>query len=509
MRNQHDQVPRGQRNVQETNLEQQGVDPNQSNAFKREALHSKQNQMDNFSCGDSSWSEDVFYSETYAQKNYSEEQNKRNPTEFSSIHIGSSSKTVDIAHPITHPAKKLSQLQRTFVSSPTATNILQANQHSSNQKPIDNSTPTQPTASLINASTTDQSIDPSNEIAHPRETDCIRQNKLSSFQPEMSTARNASENFCGSSSTRNMYINQNLKSNLSPTSSAQCAAIDSDTFPHETPFQSESLSNEQITRRQPSLYNAQGGVVTTSASGESASSGFLSSSPQTNFVIHSIERSTDNFINFQPLLAENRHQERESRTKEKEENVYDEVYEDESKDYQSISDTASLNCAESKLCYPRPEFQYHSDEEFCTSKGQTKTISKPINEPIKQKKLNRSIKLFKKSKKNKKNHAEQELQSEEQFLSPSYDDEPIVPRVEGWEEIDFHSKNNFPGSLETAIDDSFSNFTKDKSREHGFLTMLPKNRPRKQIPKLRKSEKEWTISNNPRPVPTPSVPRKT
>ena len=195
------------------------------------------------------------------------------------------------------------------------------------------------------------------------------------------------------------------------------------------------------------------------------------------------------------------------------ENIYDEVAGD-------LSESEDGDFSESAVClfrkmdnspipYPSPEFCFNSENDN-SSKSQKKCmIPSLLNSlPITSKtKIPLKLLKSKKTKQTKNNN----FLDDDTFLSPSYDENLVMPVVEGWEEIDFttslfHLKNNSYSSNVYLPTDRKKN--DDIEKITGFLTVVPKNRQRPKASRLRNNHQTNLSVNYLVPVPTPSVPTK-
>lgn len=172
----------------------------------------------------------------------------------------------------------------------------------------------------------------------------------------------------------------------------------------------------------------------------------------------------------------------------------------------------------SKIPQRNPEFVVSSEEDLS-----------PQQELSGNRKFKRSLKLFRgrKSKKENRNRVEGiRIADEDTFVSPSYDEEPFVPKVEGWQEIEYVSPGNLAESVVSPVMTSFHQQAADLDQQrayddtcvamgtdespsdnfYSFYTMRPKSRRRQRMQKMRNTDKEWALANNPMPVPTPEVP---
>nr|XP_026689951.1 uncharacterized protein LOC100178887 isoform X2 [Ciona intestinalis] len=181
-----------------------------------------------------------------------------------------------------------------------------------------------------------------------------------------------------------------------------------------------------------------------------------------------------------------------------------------------------------------PEYHEESSEEEGFSENSPTTPSERLTPSESNKsKLKKSIRLFKlkKNKRNKKEKMNGTLMPDvETFMSPAYDEDPVVPTVVGWKEIEYTSPTaSYEYGSPTTNTSSFKSPSKNEDFSHyngrsyddtclprdsnqppsepyAFYTMRPKHRMRQSMPKMRNTDKSWARTNNPLPVPTPAVP---
>ncbi|XP_078484255.1 uncharacterized protein LOC100178887 [Ciona intestinalis] len=180
-----------------------------------------------------------------------------------------------------------------------------------------------------------------------------------------------------------------------------------------------------------------------------------------------------------------------------------------------------------------PEYHEESSEEGFSENSPTTPSERLTPSESNKSKLKKSIRLFKlkKNKRNKKDKINGTLMPDvETFMSPAYDEDPVVPTVVGWKEIEYTSPTaSYEYGSPTTNTSSFKSPSEneDLSRYNGrsyddtclprdsnqpppepyaFYTMRPKHRMRQSMPKMRNTDKSWARTNNPLPVPTPAVP---
>ena len=496
--------------------------------------------QDTSSYDDTSWSEDAFESETFSNFNPGNTSNhltlddRRELTKSVPALKCGKAVVVGVAHPIKHTSGKLSQVVKpTFISHTPAARHYSSDSHTyvemeDGDQSATNSPLLNPTVGSLHLRTnvTVQQVDATRKIAERQlKTDNSYKGyeMMTSFSPPKNERENFEERL--PPPPENLISPLHNQEDIAPINSSNQT-----TSFHE--FTQSTLQGKQDDARfrkkaQNSFYKEplQGknkshenqSLVVQSVSNESTSSGFLSSSPQTSFIGRRGSDETIALLNNQRLdIGDNK--------KIIAENVYDEVFEDlpglkECDTYDSISMHTSLQAQDDrKIDYPDPEYCCESDDTEADNElaqvGKAEipleiSGNQPNNEDLNKKK--KSLKIFR-SKKNKNSKKQAHSFNEEPFFSPSYDEEPVVPVIEGWQEIEFNSESllkNNDGSL-GSVDDSCINRSKNttsKQKHHGFLTMRPKNHLRQKLPKLRNTDKEWTAGNNPTPVPTPAVPK--
>ena len=488
-------------------------------------------QQDSFSYDDSSWSEDAFESEDLLHQR-KEMVLKQHPHEGrkdlkKSISYGRG-KAVGVAYPFKQTPGKISQVVKpTFGSQPNS------RKHCSSE---------------MNTYVEVENNHPTTSISLPNE------NKVFSNSMQLVAKANIASNATTTTKDQNSLKKElfhemtsfsppkfeksfppppyNLTFNTQPQKKplgGSSIAIASDSYsPIQAVMPSSDIavkSNNQVLQsksflakktfekngRTVSNHSLQN-VVVQSVSNESTSSGFLSSSPQisiiqestTNESTYPASNEADKTIQTKHVVAEN---------------VYDKVVEElpgllECGSRKSSSETTSFCQEDVNLDYPNPEYCYEPDE--CKSEdsqddeGSNIVASSGTTYKNHLKKTKKSMHFFwsKKNKKSKKNYP---VHNDETFFSPSYDDEPVVPVVEGWQEIDYCADTSLAksdGSMRSSDDSCLylSEKKKCKEQEHVFFTLRPKNHLRQKLPKLRRTGRQWSAGNNPRPVPTPSVP---
>ena len=170
------------------------------------------------------------------------------------------------------------------------------------------------------------------------------------------------------------------------------------------------------------------------------------------------------------------------------------------------SSNLSENSDGRKVIFPSPEFCRQSDDDYDDIQQAPTPAGHLSNEASMCKK---SKKRMFKSGKSKNDKFLVEF-SEEIFTTPAFDEEPEVPLVEGWQEINYNPRFSTLQNRSSSYryDDNCLSKATDHLEKSGspFCTMRPKNRMRNKLPKLRNTNKEWNSSNNPLPVPTPAVP---
>nr|CAB3262233.1 uncharacterized protein LOC100178887 [Phallusia mammillata] len=297
--------------------------------------------------------------------------------------------------------------------------------------------------------------------------------------------------------------------------------------------------NPGVNEKTPLSGSSKNKAMSSSTSGDSNTSGFVSSSPKSSFKDKSssarkgliVAKGILSAQSYAPIKKKNK-KKKDGKSKNVEKysvadkqqaigdnnwptpiDLNDDSFEDESsEETQDIPERS-------------PEFAISSEEETATKfSPHQEAVSTPKTEEAKAGKAKKPIKLFKgrRSKKWKKDRIQgTRITDEDTFMSPAYDEEPFVPTVVGWEEIEYTSPAGIHGDTMTsfqtdrtsedrrAYDDSYVELRGGASsgqQDYGFYTMRPKGRMRRKMPKMRNTDKEWALTNNPLPVPTPAVP---
>ncbi|XP_076801400.1 uncharacterized protein LOC143445897 isoform X1 [Clavelina lepadiformis] len=508
--------------------------------------------LGNVSSEDTTWSDDFFDSDSNLTKQMENFKLPQDGSEEASLlhpqHNANNNRVVGIAHPMNQRTEKLSQIVKpTFVSKPTGIKL-------GSQYSTEGYGSTQ-TSNLPSAS--DQSTKARDGVKIITNPNYLPVNSYFNSANASTAVPENNDNFTGVTPAGRKKIIPDVRENsfdlfppppacvLSPTSNSTLVSFspNSDPTPERgCPIDEGTFLNKNVKAR----ITPKTPVMFPSASGDSTSSGFVSSSLNSPPCLNDRDVSkTKALIVAKGILsaqtiASPKTSKRSKTKKQKSpesppvvENIYDEVFEQLSSP--SIRNSLVSECLEENLNMPfrNPEFCKSSDDEddFADPDALPQT---PVDETSKTSKGKRSLKLFRprKSRRSKKERLEGlRMQNEDTFVSPSYDEEPFVPTVVGWEEIEYSTANSFPNDkrasrtstfqedstpegeadfLGRSYDDSYVKLgtgTENDKNRLAFYTMRPKNRMRQKMPKMRNTDKKWTQSNNPVPVPTPALPK--
>ena len=481
--------------------------------------------MQQSSFDDTSWSEDAFESEssmpvTQVTTSHIVNQLPQCGSRDISTPLFSHTRAVGVAHPIKQSCAKLSQVVKpTFLQQPpsrlyrNATNSPNSNAEneaqpsnatfSDHNRPLDslNCSFVKPSAD------TDYAFETNGSISH--EAAPFSQQTTTSFSPNQQLHANQSvrkiiEDFFPPPPCLTTSTSETIKTFSKANTTAVLSKLSERV--------SQVQSDEKITLLKFGLHKNETSevlsypkhsIVVPSVSAESASSGFISSSPHTSFTIHPSSNEK-----LRAIFQESEQTKPESiKRKLVTENIYDEVFEEfpeleDHDSYQSISETTSAFQDDQNSEYPCPEYVCESDEAEKDYEKNPMKKKPPGEKSTRQKpKKSRKFPFSKKLKKSKKTVKEPQNQNEETFFSPSYDEDPVVPIVEGWQEIEYDTVTYFSRNDEAirSMDDSCitSHAKINQQKEQGFFTMRPKNHQRQQLPKLRTVDREWNVGNNP------------
>lgn len=163
---------------------------------------------------------------------------------------------------------------------------------------------------------------------------------------------------------------------------------------------------------------------------------------------------------------------------------------------------------DSLFSFPSPEFAKSSDEEDDEPADFSQIVNKNSTLPfLKQYERKKSTSVFRTLKM--KRGKIKEL-NDDDFMSPAYDEELFVPKIEGWQEIDYttttmtsQSHSNLQNPLNFGVNENRS----DTNPDDKFCTIRPYKRSRSKASTTRSVEKNWdSRSLHLLPVPTPEVP---
>ena len=267
----------------------------------------------------------------------------------------------------------------------------------------------------------------------------------------------------------------------------------------------------------------------TPSPGPSLSSGFVSCSPEEQHVDESLSSRkacivAKGILSAQSSLASPMLKSKRRKKKQKQLTVVMDAKQDE-KDYVSeassfaekvcdsllTSSETSLNSFDSKsVSFPSPEFVWSSGEDENEKNKDTLPISKKdFNySRVKQSRRKKSQNVFK-SMKIKREKINKDLLCEDEFKSPAYDEKLFIPKVEGWQEIDYDTTSLTSLSRNKFCDDSIisgSDKTDEDSDRNRFFTLRPHPRMQQKIQKMRNTLKKGDLKNHLLPVPTPEIP---